>query len=443
MCQRQQHQNAIIMKTLLSFRWLLVLPGLCFVINSCSDKCVVKNTYTYYVPVYSTSAEIKAAVSFNSPQPIAYAGKIYFKDHILFINEISKGIHIIDNHDPSNPIPLGFLNIPGNFDLAIIDNTLYADSFVDLVAFDISDLSSIKEIKRVESLFNHYSSMGYYPNNDKGMVTDWKAVEKVSVEESECASQLQSWGGIYYGGGVALNDMATANFSVKSAVTPAGSTGIGGSMARFTIVDHTLYAIDEMNMDIVDISTPTNPISKTEVPLGWQPETLFPNKGNLFVGTRAGMYIYDLATPESPVLLSKYEHIESCDPVVVEGDYAYVTLYTGSICHFDTNELQVISLKDLANPTLVKKYPMTNPHGLGIDNGTLFICDGTDGLKVYDASDVNTIQDNLLAHYGDINAVDIIPFENIAMMISADGLYQYDYSDLKNIKLLSKIAVAP
>ncbi len=430
------------MKDLLSFRWLLLLSSICLVISSCSDKCQVKNTYTYYEPVYSTPAEIKAAVSYKVSQPITNAGKIYFKDHILFINEIGEGIHIIDNHNPSNPIPLGFLNIPGNFDLAIIDNTLYADSFVDLVAFDVTDLSNIKEIKRVEGLFNHYNSMGYYTDANRGMITDWKAVEQVTVEENDCTSQIQTWGGIQYEGGVALTDMAAASFNVKTAISPVGSTGIGGSMARFTIVDNYLYAIDEYNMDIVDVSTPTNPKAKSEVPLGWQPETLFPNNGTLFVGTRAGMYIYDLATPESPVLLSKYEHIESCDPVVVEGDYAYVTLYTGSICHFDTNELQVIDLKDLTNPTLIKKYPMTNPHGLGIDNGTLFICDGTDGLKVYDASDVNTIQDNLLAHYGDINAVDIIPFENIAMMISVDGLYQYDYSDLQNIKLLSKIAIA-
>jgi hypothetical protein len=47
-----------------------------------------------------------------------------------------------------------------------------------------------------------------------------------------------------------------------------------------------------------------------------------------------------------------------------------------------------------------------------------------------------------VAHYNNISALDIIPFENTAMMIGADGLYQYDYTDLKNIKLLSKIAIA-
>lgn len=84
---------------------------------------------------------------------------------------------------------------------------------------------------------------------------------------------------------------------------------------------------------------------------------------------------------------------------------------------------------------------MTNPHGLGIDQGTLFICDGTDGLKVFDATNVSAISTNQLAHYKEINAFDVIPFQHVAMVIGKDGLYQYDYSDIKNIKLISKLPI--
>ncbi len=84
---------------------------------------------------------------------------------------------------------------------------------------------------------------------------------------------------------------------------------------------------------------------------------------------------------------------------------------------------------------------MTNPHGLGIDNTTLFICDGNDGLKAFNAADINTIDKNLLAHYKDINARDVIPYNDILIMIGEDGLFQYDYSDPNNMKLLSTIAI--
>jgi len=396
----------------------------------------------YYEPVFSTSAEIKASIGFRPPQSISSAGKIYFKDDILFINEIGDGIHIIDNQNPASPVPLGFLNIPGNYDLSIINNILYADSYVDLVVFDISNLQDIKEVHRVEGLFNHYNSLGFYADSVKGIVTDWKEVGHVSIEENDCTTQYENWGGFYRGTGVVFSDAAASAFNAKAAINPGGTTtGIGGSLARFTIANNFLYAIDSYSLDIVDVTFPSSPKAKTEIPLGWLPETLFPYNGNLFIGTRLGMQIFDLATPESPALLSTFSHVLSCDPVVVEGDYAYVTLFTGNTCNQGVNELQVINIKDLTAPTLVKTYPMTSPHGLGIDNGTLFVCDGTDGLKVYNASDVYKIKENQLAHYKEMNAIDIIPFKNIAMMISEDGLYQYDYSDIQNIRLLSKIAI--
>lgn len=84
---------------------------------------------------------------------------------------------------------------------------------------------------------------------------------------------------------------------------------------------------------------------------------------------------------------------------------------------------------------------MYNPHGLGIDNSVLFICDGDAGLKVYDATDLENIDKNLLAHFPGIKAYDVIPLGGVLMMIGADGLYQYDYTDQDSMVLLSSIPV--
>ncbi len=407
----------------------------------CSDKCQVTNSYVYYEPVYSTTAEIKAAVAYKAPQPLNQLGKIYFKDQILYINEVGKGIHVIDNANPKSPKPIGFINIPGNFDLAIIDNALYADSFIDLVVFDVSNVEEIKEVNRIERLFNHYQSMGFISDPVKGIVTDWKKVETISISEDDCNTRFEPWGGFYYERGIALADFAASSFSSKAAINPAGTTGIGGSLARFTISFSHLYALDGANLDVVDVSKQTTPKPVKEVPLSWDVETLFPHGTNLFMGSRTGMYIYDLANPAQPAFVSHFQHVRSCDPVVVEGNYAYVTLRSGNACGNTESQLQVINIENVKAPSLVKSYPLVNPYGLGIDDHILFICDGTDGLKVYDAKDVNQIGANRLAHYQKINALDIIPFQNVAMMIGADGLYQYDYSDIKNVKLLSKLEI--
>jgi hypothetical protein len=56
--------------------------------------------------------------------------------------------------------------------------------------------------------------------------------------------------------------------------------------------------------------------------------------------------------------------------------------------------------------------------------------------------DPKTIDQHKLGQYDNIQAYDVIPLGNILVMIGTDGLYQYDYSDPRNIKLLSIIPIA-
>ncbi|MBX2896194.1 MAG: hypothetical protein KF763_12170 [Cyclobacteriaceae bacterium] len=428
------------MKMCLRFYYLLLTGALVSVISSCSDKCEETYNYVYYEPVYSTSAAIRAAVKQEAPKPLSQIGRIYFKDGFLFINEVGEGIHIIDNRNPAAPQNISFLVIPGNYDLAIKGNTLYADSYVDLVAFDITTLSAIHEVNRIENLFNNYQTLGLMVASERGILTHWEKREGVTIQKSECATEYQTWGGFYYERGVAF--LSSSSAGSKAAISPVPSaTGIGGSMARFTIVENYLYGLDGANLDVVNIAQQTAPKSVKEFSLAWDIETIFPHNDKLFIGSQSGMYIVDVSEPESPVQVSRYSHIQSCDPVVVEGDYAYVTLRSGTACQGFTNQLEVINISNPESPILERTYPMTNPHGLGIDNGTLFICDGSDGLKIYNATNIHAINQNQVAHYANIKAFDIIPYQNIAMMIGEDGLYQYNYSNLQDIKLISALSI--
>ena len=83
---------------------------------------------------------------------------------------------------------------------------------------------------------------------------------------------------------------------------------------------------------------------------------------------------------------------------------------------------------------------MSNPHGLSKDANTIFICDGTGGLKIYNAADVSNLQ--LIKQITGIETFDVIAFNGNALVVTKDGLYQYDYSDLNNIHLRSKIIIS-
>jgi hypothetical protein len=96
-------------------------------------------------------------------------------------------------------------------------------------------------------------------------------------------------------------------------------------------------------------------------------------------------------------------------------------------------------LNNLTNSTLLKSYPMTNPHGLAKDGDLLFICDGKSGVKIYNAAFEDKIK--LLKHIEFYDAYDVIVFNKIALIVGKDGLYQYSYANPANIKMLSKIEV--
>jgi len=212
-------------------------------------------------------------------------------------------------------------------------------------------------------------------------------------------------------------------------------------MARFGIKDDVLYLLDQSSIGIFDITVKASPVKAGTVWGGWDMETMFLTDDRMFLGTTTGMIIYNIAVPLYPQYLTSFSHARSCDPVIVDDTLAYITLRTGTTCGGSSNSLSVVNIKNIMSPALVSTYSMTNPHGLGKDGDLLFVCDGTAGLKIYDASDPKTIASHLIKTYGDIDAFDVIPMGDVLFMIGNDGLYQFDYSDIMDITLLSSIEV--
>lgn len=423
------------MKTIIKTSIALIV--LAASLSACTDKTVERVTYEANVPVYMSFSEFRNSFSKGEAIEITNPGKIYFKDNYLFVNEVGKGIHVIDNSDPADPKKLCFYEIMGNVDIAIKGNILFADSFIDLVAIDISDVNNPVEINRIENVFPEVMPEGdkWYPyamvDKSEGVIVDWK-VETVT-EEREPGT---SWGGWLF-----KNDMLSMSASDSRANWSAGA-GVAGSMARFMLNDKYLHVIAHPWMlKTVDVEDAEKMIIVDSLDVSRNMETLFMLGEKMFVGTTTGMLIYDVANATKPTLISHYDHITACDPVVADGNYAYVTLRTGNRCTSGQNLLEVIDISSITTPYLVKSYPMFNPHGLGIDGNLLFICDGAAGLKIFDRSDPLDIINNKLAHYPDFFAFDVIPMDGVLMLVGEDGIYQYDYSDPGNIVQISHIQI--
>jgi hypothetical protein len=298
-------------------------------------------------------------------------------------------------------------------------------------------MNNIVEVDRDEEVFPYIipeftNGILYNVDQTKGVITGYKVTqETIDVESNEISYQrFPMWESSFF----AVDAMSSAKVN-------GTGTGTGGSMARFTLFEDYLYAIDNASLHLFDVSDNSNPNFTKQIPISWQIETLFPYNKLLFIGAQSGMYIYSLQNPANPEYISEFRHATACDPVVVEGDYAYVTLRGGNLCGAIESQLDVIDISTIENPEMVKSYPMKEPYGLGIDDDVLFVCDGNDGLKIYESGDPLNISSNQIAHYSDINAYDVIPLGEVLLLIGTGGLYQYDYSDLDNIELLSHIKI--
>src|SRR5690606_23748381 len=232
----------------------------------------------------------------------------------------------------------------------------------------------------------------------------------------ECDVAMQPWGGVWLAEGIGLSAQAYASFDSKAAIAPGtgSGSGLGGSLARMTVKNNQLFLLDGSHVKTMNIQNASQPVLQDSLLVSWDIETIFPYEDKLFIGSRSGMYILDAATPGELSLISTYSHVYSCDPVVVEDDYAYVTLRSGNpTCQGFENQLEILDISDPAKPELIETYDMTNPHGLGIDQNLLFICDGSAGLKMYDVTNKHDLTNNLVARHAFINALDVIPFNNV------------------------------
>lgn len=415
----------------------LLIITFTLLLSGCQDKQYQK--YMANVPVYTDMETFRSSlnsVKFESAKSITEKGNIYFKDDYLFIIDNFKGIHIIDNSNVTSPSKIGYYSISGITGMVVKNNYLYVNSYVDMVVVDISNITSPIEVGRAENAFT-YALPEHDPNypiaeidQNKGVITDWIVEEY----KSESAPINGCFNCEFF-----ANDIALASTSSSSSSSSSPSQGISGSITKFSLINDYLYVMDGNALKPFDLSDPTAPKNTNAVNIWRNVETLFAYNEHIFMGTTTGMLIYNTSNPNAPAETGIIDHTTSCDPVVVDGDYAYVTLRTGNFCSGTDNQLDIIDVSNYSNPTLIQTYNLNNPHGLGIINNTLFICDGDAGLKVYDATLPAESGNNLIKKFSNIQATDIILFNDIAMLIGSDGIYQYDISNVEDIKEISKI----
>ena len=419
---------------------------LSFLLTSCiEDECTETVQYQSYEPVLVSDTEWRSsAFTYEPATEVCEPSGFYVYGDYLFIIDRNAGLHIFDNRDNDAPRPLSFLPIPGGQGIAVRNDILYISQYLDLLSFDLTDPKEPQYLHRTENVFELYSVFAGQMASTGEYVVEYVATDEVM--ELSC-NDVRAGGGVFWRGNMMFADANFATLQTTGNTVGSGPevVGQGGSLARFTINNGTLYAVDQQSLRTFSLADPTEPTFIGTTALGWDIETIFPYKDQLYIGSTTGMHIYDVTDPLRPQHLSTFEHVQNCDPVVVQDDIAYVTMWGGNDCGSQADQLIVLDVSDPRQPIELETTPMEQSHGLGVKDDRLYLCSGSLGLQVFALREDGRLGDLLITAPG-FNAKDIIVRPDRAELIvfgwDQAGIRQYDYSETE-VVAVSDLSVCP
>lgn len=458
---RLTRHKLLAMKHLLQF---LPFTLLAILFTGClEDECQSTIEYFVYDPIILGREDFRTDITATTARELCQPSGFYVYGDYLLVVEYNDGLHILDNSDPSAPRTVSYLPVGGAVGLAVRNDILYINNYVDLLTFDLQDPTAPNMLHRAEEVFE--TNGVFNPENGYDEIVigyvQTPATRTIDCQQPDYgqdifidfSGNMVARRGLFSTAEVSTTAVNNALFTADLAGSAGGvansggpqpeTVGVGGSLARFTISNQTLFSVSERQLKAYDLTNPAEPVAAGTVDLDWGVETIFPNGDELYLGTVSGMHIMDASDPLNPTLLSTIEHVRACDPVVVSGNRAYVTLSGGSACRGFTNQLDVIDVTDKTSPNLIESYPMSRPVGLSVGNQKLFICEPGYGLQILELDEEGLPTSETSDHPEYQAARDIIglhPNRHL-ITIGEDGIRQIRYNDAHQLQPLSRIEV--
>ncbi len=400
-------------------RPLLAFSILLLGVTSCTvDDCEQTTTYIRAEAIYADLSTLRVDDIISAPRvSVETPGKIFINDELILIGETGEGIHVFDNKDPNNPIPISFLEIPGHYEMYVQDDYIYSTAHYDLLKIDISDPQAIRLADRQEEAM----PVKYWDNTGRALVGFDK------TEETLVGSCDQS---IYDDGQTVWFDFRGALLDESAIPTSFVSNGSTiGTANRMAVVDNVLLLVDRSDIHTYDITGDRVSLHAdyhTPMSIGWNLETIYTVDDQIYLGSQNGMDIYRLESNDI-IHQGSFWHATGCDPVLpTKANVAYLTLRSGNECPGDENALLVLDISQPFSIGQIQQVEMQEPYGMSIIGDKLFVGEGAYGLATFDISDPRSIR--MVDYHDGLPAYDVIAhptIDGLILIASAEGLRQY------------------
>jgi hypothetical protein len=399
---------------------LLLLISIAFIASSCvKTEGKISMRYNKATAIYADLDSIRSLPLLEASRELVDPTNFYVGEDFILVGEANEGIHIYDNVNSQNPVKVAFIRIPYNKEFYVKGNNLYAESLYDLVKLDITDVYNPTFISRANNVF-------WTPleddNGNQLIGFNYRMVTEEFDLNSPEAAQIKKEGELH----IDFQENLIQESSVPNSFT--GSYGYSkGTISRMAVEYGYVYVISDDKLHVVEDGF--NLSKTTEVNITEGAETVYAEFGRLYIGGTTEMSIYNVMTPSNPTKISELAHTESCDPVLPIGDIAYYTLRSdgnGGCNSMGENTLNIVDLSNEEEPVVLESIQMNSPYGMGRAYQYLMVGDGTNGLKIFDASQPDDLQDVLTITGIEVYDVMLHPFNtNVVLTTNSMGIEQF------------------
>ena len=339
------------------------------------DSCTESWTQVMTVPVTADRAAVQDSIAALPPRELCTGGNLYAYGDYLFVNVNREGYHVLDNTDPRQPRNVAFLQVPGATHMAFVDGRMVSDSYADMLVLEFGGPDDLTLLSSTPNLL--LQTDGFEVGED---------VVAVGFEEREVTFTEDCSGLVDVGCPQCDVGFERLNFASDMGAVRSGNVQVntGGSLARLAFCDRMLYVLARDRLTTFRLEGQTL-VNARETQLGGGQEALVLDGAFLYAASEWGLTVLEVGDCGLPVSRGFAPRFWNNDPVAVAGDRAVVALRNGNT---PTDRLDgrliVYDLSDRTNPRELATFPMAHPVGVALRQNRLYVCDGIDGLLVYD-----------------------------------------------------------
>jgi hypothetical protein len=401
--------------------------------SGCFDKnCVDQVAVKVAIPTFLDEIDWQTNPRMVPARPFVHISRPKSVGKYLLFNELLEGIHIVDNTNPKDPRKVGFIEIPGNLDFDTDGQYLFADSYTDLLTFDVLNLLQPVFLRRTHNIFSN-SVLDF-----KGRKIAYYHI-KDSVVDFRCAGISRSYqdnDGSYI---MELGFAKSFYFNQTGFRYTGEPVGSGGPRSRILLCDNSLFTCDN-NTLIKERVLSGGGLGFGEIyPFEYRAEKL-QKLGDYFGYTSFHGTSFAKLNGSSSLAFSDH-FFKFKSPAAFEG--AGDTLWYG---HFTQpfanvfNTIEMYKMYGIQAPLRFSAFQTQKVSNIVKMDQYLIVCHGEEGFSIYDIHYPEGNRPRFVTLVSELSAeMASVVGINTFLILGSKGVYQYQIGQSEALSYLSHL----